>query len=81
MHHNDPNHPTKSGGPGVRSNKVGFFLVNRVSLIFKTWVWKFLIFLEKDKSWKKLRENLKKVKNRAEGAKFFGGFKGKNAKK
>ena len=35
MHHNDPNQPTKSGGPGVRSNKVGFFLVNRVSLIFK----------------------------------------------
>ena len=35
MHHNGPNHPAKSGGPGVRSNKVGFFLVNRVSLIFK----------------------------------------------
>ena len=38
-------------------------------------------FLEKDKSWKKLGENLEKDKNRAEGAKFFLGFKGKNAKK
>ena len=35
MRHNGPNHPAKSGGPCVRSNKVGFSLVNRVSLIFK----------------------------------------------
>ena len=35
VRHNGPNHPAKSGGPCVRSNKVGFSLVNRVSLIFK----------------------------------------------
>ena len=38
-------------------------------------------FLEKDKSWKIWGEKREKVKNRAEGAKLFGGFKGKNAKK
>ena len=35
MYHNGPNHPAKSGGLCVRSNKVEFSLVNRVSLIFK----------------------------------------------
>ena len=33
--HNGPNHPAKYGCLGVRSYKVGFSLVNRVSLIFK----------------------------------------------
>ena len=35
MCHNGPNHPAKYGCLGVRSYKVGFSLVNRVSLIFK----------------------------------------------
>ena len=34
--HNGPNHPAKYGCLGVRSYKVGFSLVNRVSLIFNT---------------------------------------------
>ena len=34
--HNGPNHPAKYGCLGVRSYKVGFSLVNRVSLIFKS---------------------------------------------
>ena len=33
MYHNDPNHPTMFGGLGLRSRKVSFRLVNRVSLI------------------------------------------------
>ena len=33
--HNGPNHPAKYGCLGVSSYKVGFSLVNRVSLIFK----------------------------------------------
>ena len=35
MHHNGHKHPAKSRGLRVRSNKVEFSLVNRVSLIFK----------------------------------------------
>ena len=35
IHHNGPNHPAKYGCLGVSSHKVGFSLVNRVSLIFK----------------------------------------------
>ena len=35
MHHNGHKHPAKSRSLRVRSNKVEFSLVNRVSLIFK----------------------------------------------
>ena len=35
VYHNGPNHPAKYGCLGVSSYKVGFSLVNRVSLIFK----------------------------------------------
>ena len=35
IHHDGHNHPAKFGGPGVLSSKVGFIVVNRVSLIFK----------------------------------------------
>ena len=35
VYHNGPNHPAKYGGLGVRRRKVGFQLVNGVSLIFK----------------------------------------------
>ena len=76
VHHNGPNHPAKYGCLGVRSYKVGFSLVNRVSLIFKVRAAGFLpgVLLFSDLSFEKFSPGFyffPKSKNSFAGSYYF----------